>query len=287
MALDFPDSPVDGEVYEGFVWDNTSQTWRVRPDSPSIAVEYLIIAGGGGGGHGDGTSRGGAGGAGGYRCSVSGELSGGGASSEPVFYAREGVSYTVTVGAGGASGYASPDNAGGSGETSSFGPVWSTGGAGGPRNYTTATGHGGSGAGAGAQNLGVLRYGSPGIPGQGYAGGNMQGSSSNAGGGGGAGGAGSQPTAGVGVSSSITGSAVTRATGGPGNSQTTGAANTGDGGGSGFGAAYAGVGGSGVVILKVPGATILTVGAGLTYTSATVGSNTVYTFTAGTDTVTF
>jgi hypothetical protein len=37
----------------------------------------------------------------------------------------------------------------------------------------------------------------------------------------------------------------------------------------------------------VPGSTTLTVGAGLTYSTATVGSNTVYTFTAGTDTVSF
>lgn len=287
MALDFPNSPVDGEVYEGFVWDNTDSVWRIRPDSPSIPVEYLIIAGGGGGGQGDTTSRGGGGGAGGYRCSVVGENSGGGVSAEPVFYAREGVSYTVKVGAGGAGGSGRPGNAGAPGGTSSFGPIWSTGGAGGPQEYSTATGHGGSGAGGGAQNLATTRYPSPGIPGQGYSGGTMVGSSPNAGGGGGAGGAGGQPTAGVGVSSSITGSAITRAVGGPGNSGTSGAANTGTGGGGGISSNVAGSGGSGVVILKVPGSTTLTVGAGLTYTSATVGSNTVYTFTAGEDTVTF
>ena len=44
----------------------------------SGTVDYLIVAGGGGGG----ASRGGGAGAGGYRCSVSGESSGGGASAE-------------------------------------------------------------------------------------------------------------------------------------------------------------------------------------------------------------
>lgn len=30
MALDFPNSPVDGEVYSGFMWDDTAGLWRVR-----------------------------------------------------------------------------------------------------------------------------------------------------------------------------------------------------------------------------------------------------------------
>ena len=30
MPLDFPDSPTDGQFYEGFVWDDTSGLWRVR-----------------------------------------------------------------------------------------------------------------------------------------------------------------------------------------------------------------------------------------------------------------
>lgn len=30
MALDFPDSPSDGQFYEGFVWDDTAGLWRVR-----------------------------------------------------------------------------------------------------------------------------------------------------------------------------------------------------------------------------------------------------------------
>lgn len=57
--------------------------------------------GGGGGGDIGGGAGGGGGGAGGYRSSISGELSGGGASSEPVFIVNSGTSYSVTVGAGG------------------------------------------------------------------------------------------------------------------------------------------------------------------------------------------
>ena len=32
MALDFPDSPVNGDYYAGFVYDSTSGTWRVIGD---------------------------------------------------------------------------------------------------------------------------------------------------------------------------------------------------------------------------------------------------------------
>jgi hypothetical protein len=41
------------------------------------------------------------------------------------------------------------------------------------------------------------------------------------------------------------------------------------------------------VILAVRSGRSVTVGNGLTFSSSTVGTNTVYTFTAGTDTVTF
>ena len=30
MALDFPDAPSNGDYYNGFVYDSTSATWRVR-----------------------------------------------------------------------------------------------------------------------------------------------------------------------------------------------------------------------------------------------------------------
>jgi hypothetical protein len=68
-----------------------------------------------------------------------------------------------------------------------------------------------------------------------------------------------------------------------------GSANTG-GGGSGGSSANASVrvggnGGSGVVILRYPGGRTITIGAGLTATTATVGSDKVTTITAGTGNV--
>jgi len=66
-----------------------------------LSVEYLVVAGGGGA---NPSIYGGfAAGAGGFRTSVSGATSGGGASAEPPFEAEYGTSYTVTVGAGGPS----------------------------------------------------------------------------------------------------------------------------------------------------------------------------------------
>jgi hypothetical protein len=70
-------------------------------------------------------------------------------------------------------------------------------------------------------------------------------------------------------------------------SETAGTANTGGGGGGHGGySATSGAGGSGVVILRYPTADgTISVGAGLTSSSATDGSDTVVTFTAGTGTV--
>ena len=120
--------------------------------------------------------------------------------------------------------------------------------------------------------------------------------------GGSGGGAGSAGTAGInfqtgsvsvgaGLSSSITGSAVTRALGGgqgqQGNTGTSGSANTGTGGRGTGGTSNAGTGGSGVVILRYPNTFTITVGSGLTSSTATDGDDKVTTFTAGTDTVSF
>jgi hypothetical protein len=65
-------------------------------------------------------------------------------------------------------------------------------------------------------------------------------------------------------------------------------ANTGGGGGgSAFNAATGANGGSGVVIIRYPSANTVTVGAGLTATTSTVGANKVTIFTAGTGTISF
>ena len=138
--------------------------------------------------------------------------------------------------------------------------------------------------------------------------------------GGGAGAAGSNAggtvggAGGVGVASGISGSSVFRGGGGGGGGNTNGGAggnggggdgakrNTNDGaagtantgGGGGGGAESSGynavsyAGGSGVVILRYPTANAtISVGAGLTSSSATSGSDTIVTFTAGTGNVQF
>jgi hypothetical protein len=115
MPLDFPNSPVDGQYYEGFAWDATAQVWRVRGGANKALglsggtavtsggfayqtfttsgtlvvttaglVEALLVGGGGGGGNGGG---GGGGGGGGVKYYASLYLPAG--------------SHTVTVGAGG------------------------------------------------------------------------------------------------------------------------------------------------------------------------------------------
>jgi hypothetical protein len=66
-----------------------------------------------------------------------------------------------------------------------------------------------------------------------------------------------------------------------------GTVNTGSGGGgrTGGGSNSGGAGGSGVVILQYPSTATITIGAGLTGSTATVGANKVTTITAGTGNV--
>jgi hypothetical protein len=72
---------------------------------------------------------------------------------------------------------------------------------------------------------------------------------------------------------------------------TAGTANTGGGGGGGLdgrgGGSKGAAGGSGVVIVSYPSALSIGGGAGLTFTTTTVGANKVTTFTAGTGTISF
>lgn len=287
---------------------------RLRSMPLRVPITYLVIAGGGGGG----VSRGGGGGAGGYRSSVAGENSGGGTSAESVLSIVPLTNYTVTVGAGGPAS-TSGNNSVFSSITST------AGGYGGYGSFVSQNGStGGSGGGGGAyQNPASGAAGTAGqgyAGGNGYNGG---GEASCGGGGGGASAAGSTPTAsaggkgGNGVSSSITGVSVTRGGGGAGGLDKrgyggsvgaagtggggtaasdggaggNGTANTGGGGGGGGINASAislspGSGGSGIVILRWPTSSgTITVGAGLTYSTTTSGSNTIATFTAGTGNV--
>ena len=293
------------KIYNGTDWKNLYL--------PPLTVDYLVIAGGGSGGK----FRAGGGGAGGYRNSYNSETSGGGGASESTLSRIANVAYTVTVGAGGA-GRSGTLGGGNAGSDSVFDTITSAGGGrgGSDAGGTQVGGNGGSGGGAGEDSGGPYSGGT-GTSNQGYAGGSSGGNAYTSypgGGGGGAGAVGANTPGnatggdgGNGLSSSITGSSVTRAGGGGGvgNAGTGGAGGSGGGGagavattnngtantGSGGGAwgdnnpGTSGAGGSGVVILRYSAVFNLTVGAGLTYSTSIDGSDKVTTFTAGTGTV--
>lgn len=250
-----------------------------------LRVEYVVVGAGGGGGAGYSSGYGGAGGAGGYRSSVIGELSGGGNPAEDTLYCPNG-GYTVTVGSGVGTGQNGGSSSGANGGNSVFSTITSLGGGGGASTTVSTSAvakSGGSGGGGCINNpAGAAGTAGQGSQGAGYYDGGGYGS------GGGAGEQGGFPfyySNGAGITSSITGSPVTYATGGwyP---DATATANTGNGGNAGY--TYGGKdGASGVVIIRFPSTRTLTVGSGLGYTYATVGSNKVYTFTSGTGTVTF
>jgi len=281
--------------------------------APSITVDYLVIAGGGAGGH-----VGGGGGAGGYLNSYGGEASGGNSTTLVALNLSLNTTYTVIVGAGGATGTSS-GNAD-DGNDSKFGIVGSEiiaiGGGGGAKSSSNANPGGGSGGGGGSNTN--SQTGAAGTTNQGSAGGdNYTLWPYTAGGGGGAGGAGNNGSGtggngGAGLSSSITGIATIRAGGGGGCAQQSqpggtggtggggngtgdstqggaGTVNTGSGGGGG---GYVGTGGdggaggSGIIILRVSSTTTATFTAGVTSALTQVGGGTwtsgdkVYTITA-------
>lgn len=193
-----------------------------------IEVEYLVIAGGGGGGlyeHGSG------GGAGGYRCSVPGEMSGGNTQAETPITLSAG-SYPVIVGAGGYPGM--------NGFESSFGEIESIGGGAGHTTGVAAPGApmtGGSGGG-GSGRKEADKTGYSGTNGQGNKGHDgVVNSEYLSGGGGGAGIPGSGRPGGDGLESSIDGTPTYRAGGGGGSNYYLGSQGT--------GIAYGGLGGGG------------------------------------------
>ena len=247
------------------------------------SVEYLVVAGGGAGGADDG----GGGGAGGYRCSASGESSGGGASAESSQTVNSG-SYSVTVGAGQSVVDHSSTIPDGTGGNSVFNGITASGGGRGGHSGPNGTQREGvDGGSGGGDHQGIDQGGTAGLgtSGQGFNGGlgDAGGSPVFGGGGGGSGEAGNTDGNGYGgdgVTSSITGSAVTRGGGGGGghrldssfrpggdggggrgshntasNTGTAGSANTGGGGGGGPGSGSNAQrrghnGGSGVVIIR-------------------------------------
>lgn len=325
------------QVYTGSAWEDLGGV-------DAFSMEYLVIAGGGGGFAGYAAANGGGGGgAGGYITNYASETSGGGSTGGGPLYVSKGTAYKVSIGAGGTGSTTSMD-AGRPGVPSYFDYTYAVGGgAGGNNGSPWTTKDGGSGCGGcfaesrtnGTETTYASRLQGAGLPNQGYRGG-YGGYYNNvnrgpSGGGGGASAVGGYADTvspwdggdgGAGLSSSITGSAVTRAggggggvdaqntsgtsgsggTGGGGNAGggggtgnfgngTAGTANTGGGGGgaSGVYSTYTGgAGGSGIVILRYATADVASYSqTGLTITSSTNGSDTVLQITAGTGTITF
>lgn len=267
-------------------------------------AEFLVIAGGGQHQFDVGTSLKGGGGAGGYISSVSGESSGGGTSAISAVSLLAADTnqdtYTVTVGAAGSNSVFSGDDSTGT----AFSNTAVAGGGGGA--------YGGGGVGTNGDSGGSGGGGDPngnggaGTTGQGFAGANGNApyascdradhntvgvcSGTYCGGGGGAGAAGSATNGGVGVQSSITGTATYYAGGGRGakiNNEGSGTAGNGQanyGGGGNEGAA----GQNGVVMLKYPTTvTISNAGGGLTMSTSVVSGNNVTVITAGTGSIEF
>jgi hypothetical protein len=192
---------------------NSSTTWTAPAGVSS--VNYLVVAAGGGGGN----LAGGGGGAGGYRAST--------------LSVTSGTTYTVTIGAGGASAT--------QGGNSVFSSITSTGGgAGGLYDGGTGGTGGSGGGGAGTSGTTGSSAGGAATSGQGSAGGGATTTGGGGGGGGGAGGGGSNAGNGNGAnagngssSSSITG--ITYAGGGGGGNRAFDAGTGGSGGSGGGG----------------------------------------------------
>ena len=288
----------------------------------SIPINYLVIAGGGGGGR----SSGAGGGAGGYRTSFGTSGGNSSAESIIQTVSNTSFTVTVGAGgAGMTSGAVTPNGSnsvfstitsigggGGGGHNENGNQAYVVGRSGGSGGGSWSSFQPG---GAGTANQGFK--GGDGTPGPGYG--------ETTGGGGGAGAVGgngvgntSNGDGGVGLSSSITGSAIFRAAGGGGgagswnnlpngvggnggggnggrSTSINGAnavANTGSGGGGGSYSGNfvtlgtAGNGASGVVILRYPSGFSISGGAGLSFSTSTVGTDKVTTFTSGTGTIT-
>jgi hypothetical protein len=280
-------------VYSGATqgWIPTSDDDVTDEVPQGYTVEYLVVAGGGGGGHGRTSGYwASGGGAGGYRNSYSTETSGRNSSTETPASLTNGSTYTITVGSGGSAG-ASDGLSGNDGNDSSIigtgVSITSIGGGrgiGGSQTTGTSGFDGGSGGGGAAGINFSSCTGGLGTAGQGFDGGNVV-NAADASGGGGASADGqdgnnanNNRVGGAGLSSSITGSAVTRSAGGMGaknSAGTTQTANSGNGGeGTSINTYTPSSGASGVVILRMPTAD---------YSGTTTGSPTVT--TVGTDTI--
>ena len=286
-------------------------TSALNPDP--VTVEYLIVGGGGGGG---GMYRGGGGGAGGLRTNY----------NVSVLSLLQGTAYNIIVGPGGAG--VSISN-GIPGTASQFSNIISAGGGFGSFYGANNAGVGGSGGGSAGYSGTPGTAGAASPTGQGNAGG-VGASGPQCGGGGGGAGAvgnagGSNSTAGAGnggagLENQITGATGVFYAGGGGggnygtgnitvggsgiggaggtgtyNNGNNGTINTGSGGGGSSGGetppnGFGGTGGSGIVILRYPTASVSSfsvTGTLNTPTPSIVGTDSVLIFTTGTGTITF
>jgi hypothetical protein len=276
------------EIWNGVQWQNITGNY---------AIDYFVVSGGGGGG----PNHGGGGGAGGFL-----------ANSTTI---SVGTAYTITVGAGGSTSGTSGSN------STAFGLTPIGGGAGGSGDFGDGSNGGSGGGGSGPNNDPAEgNPGGSGTAGQGFAGGYAKvngdgGNLCDAAGGGGAGAVGAstnpfQPggAGGIGVQSSITGTATYYAGGGGGgswgagggsggqggggagsasiNGGQSGSANSGGGGGgSGNLSSFGGSGGAGVVIIRYASASQRGTGgvvtsysdAGITYFVHTFNSSGTFT----------
>jgi hypothetical protein len=307
---------------DGINFGSGTTTFNLNFISSITGLEYVVVAGGGSTGQTDAYSASslGGGGAGGYRSSVSGESSGGGASAETSLTVNPGVTYTVTVGAGGATAAGTSYTVGSNSSISGadITTIESIGGGAGGRRFSYVSSTGGSGGGDAAE------YGNgagAGTTGQGYGGGtgnipNNQGMASGGGGGAGAAGANAANSnggdGGIGVQTSITGTPTYFAGGGGGGAKSgsmnpggaggggagwggsgpgsSGTVNTGGGAGggaNGYSGAYGGGnGGSGIVILRYPDSNSTAASTTGSPAYSNVGGYHIYQFT-GSGTITF
>tara|TARA_R110002153_G_scaffold169521_1_gene322384 strand:- start:2927 stop:4009 length:1083 start_codon:yes stop_codon:yes gene_type:complete len=273
-----------------FTGPGTFSVSSVGNQPTGAKVDYMVLAGGAAGG---GNETGGGGGAGGFRESHDPAVSGPYTASPlatPSALPISATSYPITIGGGGAGTTGGGGN-GGNGSNSSFSSITSSGGGGGGVRGPGSGGSGGSGGGGGREPVGAGGTGnSPSVsPSQGNPGGRRYpwpfaavGPPNGGGGGGGATASGGNAgpgggNGGNGATTSINGSAVTRAGGGGGGSEngapgsggsgggvagratpvgpiSAAASNTGaGGGGNGWGPGYSpagGNGGSGLVIIR-------------------------------------
>lgn len=228
-------------------------------DGNNSVFSSITSTGGGGGGAYNNTvttntagRAGGSGGGGGYKPSV-----GGAATSSPVQGNAGGTSVLTVdyVSAGG-------------------------GGAGGAGNANTSNASGAGGIGVASSINGTSYYWAGG-----GGGGSQNGYSAGNGGAGGGGGGASYSGGAAGVGGAGFNSGYNGASNGAGGD---GGANTGGGGGGmGISVISSGSGGSGIVILRYASTYTVTIGAGLTGSTTTVGSDKVTTFTAGTGNISF